>query len=187
MPRKIEPYWQGELDSLCGIHAIINACYSLFPDMKDREADRLFYKLLEEVGRKRSNPLRIAWRGIDGSLFRHLLLLAVNTTARKRAARIEISRPFAKSSPTLPALVRILRTHADEGGVATVLVRGKSSHWTVVNRVTQTKMKLFDSVGLERLRINQCALKPGKRYRIHAHEIMLLRKNVGQGDGSAAS
>ena len=75
MPRKIKPYLQGELDSLCGIHAIINALYALFPDMMDREAQRLFHKLLEEVGRKRPDPLRIAWRGMNSSALAALGLL----------------------------------------------------------------------------------------------------------------
>lgn len=74
MPRQIEPYWQGELDSLCGIHAIINALYLLFPDMKDREAQAPFDNLLAEVGRTRSDPLRITWKGMEPSLFRHLAL-----------------------------------------------------------------------------------------------------------------
>jgi hypothetical protein len=56
---------QRDLDSLRGIHATINALYSLFPDMKEREADRLFYKLLEEVERNR--PIHCASLGMARS------------------------------------------------------------------------------------------------------------------------
>lgn len=72
--------------------------------------------------------------------------------------------------------MRILRENASEGGVALLMVRGRSSHWTVVKRVGKKKLHLFDSVGLQCMRVKECALSSGKRYRIHAGETMLLKK-----------
>ena len=92
-----------------------------------------------------------------------------------------MSRPFAKGRVGLEELVSRLQEHVSEGGVAVICVRGTDLHLTVVDRVTRTKLHLFDSGGLRRIRIELCGLKPGSRYRIHASETMLLRKAAGQG------
>jgi hypothetical protein len=168
MPRQIRSFRQGDADNLCGIYAIINACYALCPQMK--------------IGRKRSDPLQIIWRGIDGSLMRHLLAVALGSIERKHSISAKMSRPFAKAPVKLGRLVQRLEEHAAEEGVALILVRIKSAHWTVVNRVTKKKLHLFDSRGRGYLPMKLCTVKPTqKRYRIHPREVMLLRKVQPEG------
>jgi hypothetical protein len=182
MPRQINPFRQGDADNLCGIYAIINVCYALCPQMNGKEAERLFSKLVKEIGRKRSDPLQIVWRGIDGSLMRHLLAVALGSIERKHSISVEMSRPFAKTPVKLVRLVQRLEEHTAEQGVALILVRIKSAHWTMVKRVTRKKLHLFDSKRRGYLPIKLCTVNPTqKRYRIHVREVMLLRKVQPEG------
>jgi hypothetical protein len=176
MGRHIQPYRQGDLDYLCGVHAIVNAFYAVFPDMKERQAQRLFRGLLEEVVRKRRNPLQIAWRGIDAALVRQLTIFAANRVGQERSVAVDVSRPFRRKDVRLQTLVQKLREHTAEGGVAVLSMRDNSSHWTVAEKVTRKKITLFDSYGRKAIPLKKCALKAGKPFRIHAAATVFLRK-----------
>lgn len=181
MSRKIKPYMQGEFDSLCGIHAIINALYLLLPDMKWKEADLLFVKLMEEVERKQELPLRVIYDGTSPTLLRHLVSYTAKFLARDRSVSLDVERPFRSSQVELGGLIARLREHVSEGGVAIIHMREDEPHLTVVNKVTGKSIHLFDSCGFKRIRIKQCALKPGKRYSIRASATLFLRRRAEQG------
>jgi hypothetical protein len=176
MPREIKPYCQGDLDYLCGIHAIVNALYAVLPDLKERRAEQLFRELLQEVARRRKNPLQIAWRGMDPSLVRHLITFAADLIAKERSVTVDVSRPLQRKRVRLETLVQQLREHTAEGGVAVLAMRDKSSHWTVVVKVTRKKIRLFDSNGRKAIRLNKCSLEADKPVRIHAAATVFLRK-----------
>jgi hypothetical protein len=92
MGRPFEPFAQGDFDSLCGVHAIINALYGLCPDMSDRHAEALFNRLIAAIAIRRSNPLQVVWRGMDGSLLRHLLEIATEYVEQKYSVKVTHSR-----------------------------------------------------------------------------------------------
>jgi hypothetical protein len=175
MPRHIKPYCQGDLDYLCGIHAIVNAFYAVFPDLKGRRAERLFRELLEEVARKRKNPLQIAWRGMDRCLVGHLITFAANLIAKERSVTVNVSKPFQTKRVRLETLVQKLREHTAEGGVAVLGMRDKSSHWTVAIKVTRKKIRLFDSYGRKAIPLKKCSLEAEKPFRIHPAATVFLR------------
>lgn len=176
MPRQIKPYRQGDLDGLCGLHAIINALYLLFPDMSKEQAHRLYRMLTKEI--VRVGGLKVIWRGIDPKLLRRLLPVAVaSVTQQKRSAPVEVSRPFATGAIGLPDLVQTLRAKLGQGCLAIALVHDGNWHWTVIEKVTSKTIILFDSANLGAIRIENCTLeKSNKRYRLNAGHIVFLRR-----------
>lgn len=175
MIRQTKPYRQGDLDGLCGMHAIINALCVLFPEMSKKQAQTLYRTLIKEIVRQ--GGLKAVWRGIDAKLLRHLLPLAVDTVAQGRAASVIVSRPFARGAIKLPDLVQRLRAKIDDGCVAITLLRDNIWHWTVIKKVTSKTIILFDSADFGTIRIENCALeKSKKRYRISAGHIVILHR-----------
>jgi hypothetical protein len=177
MHRQLKPYSQGALDGLCGVHAIINALYVLYPDMKKKQAQRLFRKLIKEIARR--GALKVIWRGMDGTLFRHLLVQAADCVARRRKVSIKVARPFASGPVELPDLVQSLNGRIGNGCIAITMMREKIWHWTVVIRVTEKTVFLFDSDGVNSIRIENCSVhKSGKRYQLNARETVFLGGEV---------
>lgn len=175
MRRQVKPYSQGSLDGLCGVHAIINALYVLFPDMKKKQAQKLFRTLIKEIVRK--GALKVIWRGMDGALLRHLVLRAADVMAEHRSTSIKVSRPFASGPVELVQLVDYLKTRIDHATIAIAMVRKELWHWTVIVRATDKTLFLFDSDGLNSVRTNSCSLrKADGRHRINARELLLLRR-----------
>jgi hypothetical protein len=178
MGRQLRPYSQGALDGLCGVHAIINALYVLYPDMKKKEAQRLFRKLMKEIARR--GALKVIWRGMDGALLRHLLVQAAETVARARKVSIKVARPFASGPVELPDLVQTLNDRIGSSCIAITMMREKIWHWTVIIRVTDKTVFLFDSDGVNSIRIENCSVrKSDKRYQLNARETVFLRGETG--------
>jgi hypothetical protein len=173
MPRHLKPYRQGALDSLCGVHAIINALHALRPGIAEKEAQKLFRVLVRAAVRK--GALKVMWRGLDGTLFRHLLVLGVGRVATGEGVIIKVARPFATASVDLPSLIDTLRQALNGRCVAVTMIHTESWHWTVITRATGKSLFLFDSAGLKSIRIDKCAVQKGdSRYRINARELLIL-------------
>jgi hypothetical protein len=128
MARRIEPYRQGALDGLCGVHAVINALHALLPGMTRKEAQKLFRVLIKEIARK--GALKVIWRGMDGTLFRHLLVLGLGKVAAKHGSIIKVARPFASGSVDLSSLIYTLRQALNGGSVAVTMIHTETWHWT---------------------------------------------------------
>jgi hypothetical protein len=179
MTRHIKPYRQGALDGLCGVHAIINALHALAPGITEKDAQKLFRVLLKEIARK--GAFKVIWRGMDGTLFRHLLVLALARIATKQGLSIKVARPFASEPVHLGDVADRLRQALNGRCVAVTIIHTETWHWTVIKRATGKSLFLFDSAGLNSIRIDNCAVQKGeKRYRINARELLFLSASSGE-------
>jgi hypothetical protein len=179
MRRQLTPYYQGSLDSLCGVHAIINALQVLVPAMSRKDAQTLFQVLMKEIARKEA--LKVIWRGMDGVLFRHLLMRGLESVLASHEISIEVSRPFGSRPVEFVDMIQTLAQMLDESCVAVTMVHARVWHWTVIAKITRKSILLFDSNGLSAIRIENCALrKSDKRYRINARELLFLRVRGGE-------
>jgi len=174
MRPRVKPYQQGSLDSLCGVHAIINALQVLRPEMTRKDADKLFRVLLKEIARK--GAWKVLWRGMDGRLFRHLLMLAIGMAAAQHALTIRVARPFAGQAIELLDVTGTLREALNGRCVAATMIHTYTWHWTVITKITEKSLLLFDSDGVKSIRIEHCSVrKAQKRHCINARELLLLR------------
>jgi hypothetical protein len=178
MGRPFEPFAQGDFDSLCGVHAIINALYGLCPDMSDRHAEALFNRLIAAIAIRRSNPLQVVWRGMDGSLLRHLLELAIEYVEQKYSIKLTQSRIGQETQRlSLHQVIEALGQRLEAGALAIVLLGGRSSHWTVAYKVTSKKIRLLDSNDRRSIRRKHCTLAASrKHHRLVRREIVLVSK-----------
>jgi hypothetical protein len=181
LPRKplkpeIDPYQQGDLDSLCGLYAIVNAIRLLHNDLDDDAALALFRKLAKTLGRTLPNAVAPLYAGISLTLLEELLI-----TARQEAERhygiIVTIEPLVlrRRRPSLGEVWEALRDQLDGSRVAIVMLTGLKDHWTVAYNVSDTTIRLFDSGDRHTLHRTRCTLQTTRtRFRLHLKSLLLI-------------
>jgi hypothetical protein len=142
MGRKIHPYQQGSLDSLCGPYAIINSLRALGKVRTNSEAEEVFKKILVELERK--YPLsELLTDGVD---IAKIDLVLDRVVAAEYS--VCVSRPFASQLKdyNFQAIVDALSIFLKEKrGIVFFSLDGHFNHWSLINRVTKSSFLLFDS------------------------------------------
>jgi hypothetical protein len=176
MKPPFEPFAQGDFDSLCGVHAVINAIFGLCPEMTERHAEALFNRLITAIGDRRTNPLQVVWRGIDGSLVRHLLELAIEHVEQKYSIKLTHAR-LGGQRTSMDQLLETLKQRLEAGALAIIYLGGRGSHWTVAYKITVKKIGLLDSNGRESIRRKRCTLQASqKHHRLIRREIVVVSR-----------
>lgn len=173
-----DPYRQGDLDSLCGIYAIINVMSALCPALDDHRATALFEKLVRSLSSFVEEPIEVLYLGIDDATLRHLLTIAKSDIERRLKVVLEV-RPYrrAKGRVSLPDFWDRMMDELSERQVAIVSVRGPKDHWTVVHGINPDAIALVDSADLRTLprkRITLSAAK--KRYWLDLSEVIFVER-----------
>jgi hypothetical protein len=131
--------------------------------------------LMKEIVRK--DVFKVVWRGMDGVLFRQLLVDAIEATARKHGIGIEVMRPFGGMPVEFADVIQTLGQTLDQRCVAVTMIHARVWHWTVITKATKKSILLFDSSGLSLVRMKNCGLRnTDSRYRINARELLFLRR-----------
>jgi hypothetical protein len=161
MARQLLPYEQGHLDSLCGIYSIINATrFALrtvefkrpYPCPKpwylsEPETELMFMTLIRGVIRS----TRLIDTFVDGIHSRQLALLlrvADQWLHERRAIRLATARPLYRSRSRTRTLLRRISEHLAAPGTAVIVGTNPPwRHWTVAERVSGSRLHLFDSGG----------------------------------------
>jgi hypothetical protein len=176
--KQINPKQQGDLDGLCGVHAIINALYAQDPTLTNKQLARLFRTLLTRAAEHRPKPMKMLWEGIDPCLLRRLLRHASKQLASKNV-KFKHKRFKVKRRVTLDAALDALRGEIDSGWLVIASIEGRISHWTVIRRITQTRIYLLDSARGSFISIQSCTLKKtSQKYQLCLDEILLVRRNA---------
>ncbi len=154
-----KPLRQGRLDYLCGVYAVINAVRLTLADPADfRSTDCrwLFQALVRDLGRAGV----ITDLMIDGQNQTHVRLclrLAQTHVSHRYPATFAYAVPFhGRSIVPRRHFLAAIRDHLKHPSRAAVL--RLSQHWSVVRRVSPTALVLFDSWGVERIALRECAI-----------------------------
>jgi len=147
---------QGELDSLCGIYAVINAVRKAARNYQSLDLDDCVWFFTELIKTLDANDsLRRAV--IDGLSSRDLsqLLGATNELLQRRfKASLTYHRPFwGRPNIGLKGLRQLIC--AQEQETATAMLVAFSDHWSVIDSMTRSGLRLVDSSNDRPLRFDK--------------------------------
>ncbi|WP_139976504.1 hypothetical protein [Ochrobactrum sp. CGA5] len=181
---KLRPYLQGNLDSLCGVYALINgirwALRNELVSAKGEHWEELFRKLTDHAIKSRGH-LELVNDGL--SLYGMIALTHVAQDHMREYHNIGVvmRRPFALRRP-LEAMesVNTISDHLAQSNTAVLAaVYGTLNHWCVIKQLDEQRAHLFDSDRQSHLAIS--AFQPAgfidpKRRRTHVQpgSIILL-------------
>lgn len=178
--RARSPLQQGNLDSMCGIYAIINAIRCVCPKVSNGHAHWLF-ELLNRALAKQNPSLAKAgsmtYRGLNRRELRRLIEVAREHLAIAFGIRFKVERlpRRGKARWRLAELWSLLEGQISLGGVAVLGLGGCHSHWSVVIQVTPKQLRLFDSDRLRAIRRQRCTVGHTRsRIKILPAEIFLF-------------
>ena len=154
--RSLTPMRQGSLDGLCGLYAVINAIQlATFPDRRLTRRDMVG---LFEVGIDTLRPSKtlaaVLLHGMHEPLWRKVAAAVVGAANDVTGVRLELVQVPLTAKTNAFTLVRHIRYHVGRGRPALLCVTGRINHWTVVSRVSRTRLTLFDSSDRAWLRAN---------------------------------
>lgn len=136
---------QGELDSLCGVYALLNTYRLLVPQVSRTTLRHLFAE-------------SVAWLSCqdvlldavtDGLEVEYLLGMSQHTF-KPVFPFIEVERLWAKKEQVEPELLNLLVKKYVAPPISTVLVCFENQacgHWTVFQKTDEKRVYLYDSIG----------------------------------------
>ena len=158
--RKTDPLGQGDLDSLCGLYALVNAIRWLRHGQEPALSSLdLFAMVVREVD-KVADTANVLLDGIDPHQLWPVVRAVLRQLQKQHGIAIDASRPFFRR-PRLTAREMAAAIAADShsnSAAHVVVFWGELNHWTVVHRAMAGHFELFDSCGTRRLRVDQCQM-----------------------------
>jgi hypothetical protein len=176
--RRVKPYAQGDLDSLCGIYAIINACRALCREITWEISTHLFQHLVGCLNRHAKQAHFPIVFGTGTSLMRKLLGEAQSYL--KKRLKIELAiEPKGRElkSKSLEAAWQRLAAIVDGTTVLILPLSGRWDHWTVLYDINARKIRLVDSSHRRELPRSRCTLGAAKkRYCLELSGAIAIRR-----------
>lgn len=165
-------YRQGQLDSLCGVYAVINSTKAL----ADRNAVRL--------SRNECQALFILLCGVladDGRLavaltqgtwirtFQKMTRAAHQWASERHGLRLTGMRAFNTQPAGLGDYWSRIQAHAQHYGAGSVLLgmAGRHEHWSCIRSMSDRVISLVDSAGIQRLHRERCTIGAASGRRQH--------------------
>ena len=148
----LPPFQQGGLDSLCGLYSIINA-ERFINRSSDEETQQLFDDLIHYLSKRKLLSKFL----IGGILHREMLGILYTVVGKRRIANIEI--PWrGVANPDLITFWKSIQAFLDgTPGRAVILgLQGYHDHWTVIEKITNRSILLYDSALIKRLPRSSC-------------------------------
>lgn len=147
-----KPYKQGDLDALCGLYSIINACRIACksPAINKRlDAWKMFSCLVGAL-EERGKVTNVLLHGIGTRDHRHLLKTADLYLTRNHGLNLLVERPLRKVlRPTVHQVFALARRHLLKSG-STALLDFETvewQHWSVITRIANRRVYWADSAG----------------------------------------
>jgi len=143
----LPPFQQGGLDSLCGLYSIINA-ERIVNHSSDDETQQLFNDLIHYLSRRGLLSKFL----IDGIIHKEMLVILDKVVGKKRIANVEI--PFrGVTNPDLTTFWKSMQAFLDGTPGRSIILglQGYHDHWTVIEKITNRSILLYDSALIKRL------------------------------------
>ena len=176
--RRVKPYAQGDLNSMCGIYAIINAFRALCREITWEISTHLFQHLVSCLNRHAKQALFPIIFGTGTSLMRKLLGEAQSYL--KKRLKIELAiEPKGRElkSKSLEAAWQRLSAIVDETTVLILPLSGRWDHWTVLYDINARKIRLVNSSHRRELTRSRCTLgATKKRYCLELSGAIAIRR-----------
>ena len=148
--KSIRPLRQGELDSLCGLYAIINAVRVVLGPRQCvgyAASVSLFKVGLRSLQRSRK-LLRGIGVGIDEPTLSTVCTAVIDEANRLLRTDIRLVRPPGGTAASAAAAIKFIKRQLQAGSPVLVGFEGRLDHWTLVTRYSASRLTLFDSSGL---------------------------------------
>ncbi|TPK87050.1 hypothetical protein FJ936_06800 [Mesorhizobium sp. B2-4-13] len=172
----LEPFNQGDLDSLCGVYCVMNAVRFLYPELGLRKSIGLFQVLSESLTTNRVTAHETVGLGIEIPTV-HALVKAAGKYLREVLEVSIIAATLTSKIRRFDDLWTALGEGLGDNQVAIIGLSGRHDHWTVAYRMTARTIRLFDSDSMKVLQRARCSLRdPRVPYQIDPDEIILLRR-----------
>ena len=148
----LPPFQQGGLDSLCGLYSIINA-ERFINHSSDEETQQLFDDLIHFLARRKLLSKLL----IGGIIHTEMLLILDKVVGKQRISNVRIPGRGVHN-PDLTAFWKSMQRFLDgTPGRAIILgLKGYHDHWTVIERITNQSIILYDSALITRLPRSSC-------------------------------
>jgi hypothetical protein len=159
MANRLIPVRQGEIDGMCGVYAVLNACRLLCvtgdermtTDLRWDQSKRLFRTLCLSRSTADLFP-DIVCKGAEGPAVKRLIAVAQRWSARHSRSVVDVEEPKLHVGSGgvrayFDALREALRVKRGERKAFILGLGPPWSHWTVVRRVRKTDVLFFDSWG----------------------------------------
>lgn len=146
------PFQQGGLDSLCGLYSIINA-ERFVNHSSDAESQLLFDSLIKYLDR-RSLLSKFLINGINHT---EMLFILKRVVGKKRISNLGI--PFrGVATPDLTRFWKYMQWFLDGTPGRSIILglQGYHDHWTVIEKITNRSILLYDSSLIKRLPRDRC-------------------------------
>ncbi len=184
-PQPIRPLLQGQLDGLCGCYAIINAIRLVLRPggirFSESDCRELFYALMLEAD-ETVGAIHATACGIDTKPFCKILKAAERHLRDEHEIGI-CAAPLLglkERPPVTRTLAKIGHTVRQPGSTVIASFEGRLDHWTVIRRVSDQWLELFDSSVFSRLSVGHCRMsyesrsRNGTEHIIHPRSIFRL-------------
>ena len=148
----VNPLYQGDLDGLCGIYAIINSVRILCPEANRTFCSDLFRVLVGALQRRVRRPVAIVWRGLKPRTMLALMDCCTSHVRKRLGTKLMTRRLSKASRKSLAKAWREIEKNVKKHRIAILGIDGVYSHWTVVHAVTPKTIRLCDSAGPRYLR-----------------------------------
>ena len=148
----LPPFQQGGLDSLCGLYSIINA-ERIVNHSSDEDTQQLFNDLIHYLSRRRLLSKFL----IDGIIHKEMLVILDKVVGKKRIANVQI--PWrGVTNPDLTTFWKSMQSFLDgsQGRSIILGLQGYHDHWTVIEKITNRSILLYDSALIKRLPRSSC-------------------------------
>ena len=148
----LPPFQQGSLDSLCGLYSIINA-ERIINRSTDDESQQLFDGLVHYLSRHGM----LSKFFVGGILHPQMLMILKKVVGKKRISHFTI--PWrGVTNPDLTSFWKSMQFFLDgRPGRSIILgIMGYHEHWTVIEKITNRSILLYDSARIKRLPRNFC-------------------------------
>lgn len=148
----LPPFQQGGLDSLCGLYSIINA-ERFINRSTDEESQTLFNDLIHYLSRRKLLGKFL----IDGIIHTEMLVILRKVIGKKRISNVRI--PFrGVPNPDLTTFWKSMQSFLDGTPGRSIILglQGYHDHWTVIERITNRSILLYDSALIKRLPRSSC-------------------------------
>lgn len=154
MTKRSIPFRQGSLDALCGVYAVVNALCYLQRSISNEEAENIFIDILLELGDSEDLLNRI----VEGTGRREIRQLMNYLNAEHN---IHWHKPFScKTNLTLNKVWVSMKTFLEqpERGVILALIIEDGIHWSLIRKMSDKRIYLYDSENIKKMYRKRCAV-----------------------------